>query len=130
MAEKRFKKGTWKYIKHAKIRSWAHNKEQEYLAGKEKKNGKEGHAYIFSLEHDGLYKIGYTYNIQKRLRSLQIVNPNLRCIWSAWSKDMCELEKRLHVQFDTHKIERELFALTPGDIRHANEIANQFRKQY
>jgi hypothetical protein len=126
----RFKKGAWRFIKNKSVSAWAHNKEQDHLAGTEKKNAKEGHVYIFSLGNDGLYKVGCTYSIEKRLKELRSGNPKMKCVWSAWSKDMLGLEKKLHSQFSEHKVDREIFVLTPGEIMQANNIANQFRENY
>jgi thymidylate synthase len=127
---RRRKIGSWSYIKNHGVREWAKNKEREILAGTEKKIGDAGHVYIFSLGHDGLYKVGRTYNIEKRLKALQAANPLMRCVWSAWVKDMREAERILHKQFQAHRLDREIFQLTSAHILHANQVVNNMREGY
>lgn len=116
---KKVKLGSWKWIAHGNAREWAKNKERDYLAGVEKNEGKEGHVYIFSIEFDGLYKVGKTKDIARRLKDLQAGNPSMKVVWSAHVKNMDEAEYRLHNMFSKKRINREIFALTEGDIRHA-----------
>lgn len=127
---KRRKVGSWSYIKNHSIREWAKNKEREVLAGTEKKIGKAGHVYIFSLGQDSLYKVGCTYSIEKRLKALRASNPNLKCVWSAWVKDMKEAERVLHKQFQENRLDREIFQLTSAQIFHANQVVNNMREGY
>lgn len=126
---KRYKVGSWSYVKNHRVREWAKNKEREALAGTEKKVGKAGHVYIFSLGHEGLYKVGCTYNIEKRLKALRTSSPYLKCVWSAWVMDMREAEKLLHNQFKNDRIDREIFHLSAPQIVHANTIVNKYREE-
>lgn len=82
----------------------------------EKKIGKSGHVYVFSLGFDDLYKIGKTTNLQNRQKSLQAGNPKLRFVWSSYTKDCSELEKILHKKMKDFWIERELFKFTSYSI--------------
>ena len=127
---KKVKRGSWTYIKNNHVRAWARNKEQDWLAGVEKKNGKEGHVYIFNLGYGSLYKVGCTYNIAKRLKTLQASNPKMKCIWSAWVKDMKDVEEKLHKQFANKRLDRELFMLTQEQIIHANNMVNKIKEAY
>lgn len=116
---KRYQIGSWGNVKNAAVRSWLRNKEQDYLAGVEKNEGKEGYVYIFSLG-GGFYKIGRTTDVGRRLIALRAGNPNITCIWSAHVTDMIEAETRLHRIFKKKKIEREIYKLEKGDTLVAN----------
>jgi predicted GIY-YIG superfamily endonuclease len=127
---KRRKIGSWTYVKNPSIRAWARNKEQDILAGVEKNNGISGHVYIFSLGHDNLYKIGCTTNIQQRLKALQASNPNMKCVWSAWVKDMKKVEKQLHNDHKTCRLDREIFTLSHEQITRIGNLVNNLQESY
>ncbi len=127
---KKKKIGTWTHIKNGAVRAWARNKEQDILAGVEKKIGDAGHVYIISLGFDGLYKIGCTVHIERRLKELKAANPKARCVWSAWIKDMREVERKLHNTFKDQRIDREIFSLSQDDIFRANNFVNNLKESY
>src|SRR5688572_14610097 len=104
---KRRKLGSWQYVKNPSIRSWARNKEQDIMAGVEKKIGDAGHVYVFSLGYDNLYKIGCTTHIERRLKALKASNPNMKCVWSAWVRDMKDVEKKIHKIYASYRLDRE-----------------------
>lgn len=125
-------KGARKRVKYSNDRSvkqWRHNKENFDSACTEKKNKHEGHVYVFRIS-EGLYKIGRTYNIEKRLKDLRAGNPNIKCVWSAWSRDCFELEKRIHVSMQGYHVVRELFNIPDGMIKSINQIAVGFNSRY
>lgn len=110
--------------------SMSRKREQNFeLSYTEKKNGHEGHVYVFRIA-DGLYKIGRTYNIAKRLKDLQAGNPHIKCVWSAWSPDCWELEKRIHVEMEGYHVDREFFNLSPDMMLEINNIAIIFNGKY
>lgn len=118
-----------RYSNDKSIRQWRKNGENFESACTEKKNGREGHVYVFLIS-EGIYKIGRTYDIQKRLKALRAGNPNIKCVWSAWSRDCYELEKRIHVSMKNFHIDREFFSLHPGIIKNINSIAVSFNSKY
>lgn len=118
-----------RYSNDRSVRQWIKNGENFSSACTEKRNGKEGHVYVFLIS-EGVYKIGRTYNIQKRLKSLSSGNPGIKCIWSAWSRDCFELEKRIHIAMRNFHVDREFFSLTPGIIKNINDIAVKFNQRY
>lgn len=117
------------YSNKQSVKQWRRNGENFELACTEKKNGHEGHVYVFRIS-EGLYKIGRTYNIEKRLKDLRAGNPNIKCIWSAWSRDCFELEKRIHVSMQNYHEDREIFRIPSGMIQNINQIAINFNSQY
>lgn len=121
---KRRKIGGWNYIKNASVRAWARNKEQDILAGVEKKIGDAGHVYIFSLGQGDLYKIGCTTHIERRLKALRASNPNMKCVWSAWVRNMRDVEKKIHKMYEDYRLDREIFTLSQKQIVHINNFVN------
>ena len=109
------------------ISKWRHNKEQDQLARTEKKIGKAGHVFIVSLGRDGLYRIGHTYSIEKRLKALKKDYPFIKCAWSAWSLDMQALEKIICEQLKDNQVGDGIFRLEQRHIVNVNQVANQFR---
>jgi hypothetical protein len=127
---KRRKIGSWTYVKNLSIRAWAKNKEKDILAGVEKNTNGEGHVYIFSLGRDNLYKIGCTKNVQQRLKALQASNPVMRCVWSAWVKDMHRIEKTIHENYKKCCLDREIFSLTRDQIFSIDRYVGDMKSNY
>jgi len=117
------------YSNKTAVKQWRRNNENFESACVEKKNGHEGHVYVFYIG-DGLYKIGRTYDVQKRIKTLRAGNPNIKCVWSAWSRDCFELEKRIHVFMKQYHVDREFFRLSDGMIKSINGIAVDFNNKF
>jgi hypothetical protein len=124
------KRERMRYSTDKGVRGWVKNKERFEDACQEKKREKSGHVYIISLGMNGLYKIGHTYNIEKRMKDLSASNPFLKCVWSAWCTDARELERIIHERLGKHHIEREIFKLRQEHIMSANRTAIEFREVY
>ena len=122
--------GSWGLAKTAGARAWARNQEQAVLAGVEKKIGKAGHVYIFSLGYGNLYKIGCTTNVMQRLRHLQAANPQMKCVWSAWVKEMRDVEKKIHDNYKSRRVDREIFKLESKNIIGINNFVNAIKESY
>lgn len=127
---KRRRLGNWTYIKNPAVREWARNKEQDILAGVEKQVGNSGHVYIFSLGQGDLYKIGCTTNIERRLQSLRASNPFMKCIWSAWVRDMKSVEKQIHSNCSKYRLDREIFRLTREQLLGIDKFVNGIKESY
>lgn len=98
-------------------------------AGYEKRIGKAGHVYVFSLGFDDLYKIGKTTNLKSRQKSLQASNPKLRFVWSSYTRNCSELERILHKKMEDYWVDREIFQFPSPSyslILEINKIANNF----
>lgn len=108
------------------IRAWKRNKELLDKSIKEGANGRVGYVYIFKL-YDNFYKIGYASDIQGRMKTLRASCPTLNCIWSAHVRDMVIVEQKLHKHFKKKKYDREIFILSPNDIKEADLIADKYR---
>lgn len=117
---------TRKYYGYSDIREWKKNKEKDKKAVRDGKNGRVGHVYIFRL-YDGYYKIGSTYCIPDRMKTLKASCPTLHCVWSAHVRDMVFVEQELHNFFRHKKLEREIFVLDPKDVIEADRIADKYR---
>jgi T5orf172 domain len=127
---KRRKVGSWGYVRNPVGRKWAKNKERDILAGVEKKIGKAGHVYILSLGLDNLYKVGCTCHIGRRVKELGASNPRVKCIWSAWVKDMKDTESKIHKLLKESQIDREIFELSEKQILHVNGFVNNIKEKY
>ena len=126
---KRRRIGSWGRIKNPSVRGWVRNKEQDILAGVEKNEGRKGHVYVFSIGA-GLYKIGRTTNVSRRLKSLRASNPIMRCVLSAWVKDMYKAEKQIHKSYKKYRIDREIFQLTTKQIKGLNNLFDRIKEDY
>lgn len=118
-----------KYSNTKSVKQWRRNDHNFEMACTEKKNGHEGHVYVFYIGED-LYKIGRTFDVQKRLHSLRAGNPSIRCVWSAWSRDSYELEKLIHVSMKKHHVDREFFRLPENAVKTINSIACNFNARF
>jgi len=118
-----------RYSNDKSIKQWRRNSDNFELACTEKRNGHEGHVYVFKITEE-LYKIGRTYDVQKRLKALRAGNPVIKCVWSAWSRDCFELEKKIHVSMQSYHEDREFFRIPEGMIRSINQIAVSFNSKY
>lgn len=115
------------YIKNKKVRDWLRNKIAEEKAGVDTSIGREGYVYIFKIG-DGLYKVGMTTNVQKRMQALKASCPHLMCIWTAKVRDKFSAESKLHKIFKPKKVQREIYALNmPGDMKQADQAIIRYR---
>ena len=76
--------------------------------------------YILKDELSGLYKIGKTSDLDKRLKSLRCGNPFIS-LYATIGRD-CESE--LHKLFDSKRFEREWFNLSDDDIEFIVQTYN------
>lgn len=107
--------------------SWKRNKERERRAVIDGCEGRDGYVYIFKVS-DGIYKIGMTTNVTKRMKDLSASCPYLKCIWTARVRDRYFAEKDLHKVFKKSKINRECYALNmPSDMLKADGVINKYR---
>jgi hypothetical protein len=81
---------------------------------------RDGWIYLIQQEQTNLYKIGFTqdHNIQARLSSLQVGNPNPLVLVGSFYTYSVDIEKDLHAylrQKEKH-VSGEWFELTAGDV--------------
>lgn len=73
--------------------------------------------FVYILEADGLYKIGYTNNLAGRIRRITIqTDAPVRIVHIIETDDMVALESLLHRRFADKRVQGEWFRLTPMDI--------------
>lgn len=87
---------------------------------------------FYILECDNLYKIGYTVNIQKRLKELTTGNPiTINIIYTYHSEFAVKIEGYFHRMFKLKQIKNEWFDLTLSDIEliktNIKTIENNFK---
>lgn len=90
---------------------------QFYSAPQEDPMPKEGGCVYLIKAENGLYKIGYTYGLRKRLSQLKKRIPvPISCEHFILTETPEQLEKELHRQFAHRNFTGEWFALTAADV--------------
>lgn len=75
-----------------------------------------GHVYVLS-DQQGHYKIGKAVKIDRRIAQLKTQPPfKLQLVMSTWDVSPLKLERYLHDEFSTRRLNGEWFALTEGDL--------------
>lgn len=75
------------------------------------------YSYIYLLESNGLYKIGYSVSPQTRLTRLQTGSPcPIRLVHTIRTVHFKNVEHALHIRFAGKRVHREWFALTDNDV--------------
>lgn len=72
--------------------------------------------YVYVLESRGLYKIGRTNDLTRRLNEHLTAAPDARYVHTIRSENERALEKELHGLFAAKRVTREWFALTRNDL--------------
>jgi hypothetical protein len=73
--------------------------------------------YTYILESNGIYKIGVTQDIPKRIKSLQVGNPHpIRLLDYMISSAGPSCEHQIHLHFRHRRVSGEWFALNEADI--------------
>ena len=89
-----------------------------------------GSIYIcttFAWQTRGIFKIGMTRDLPRRLHSLNKCNfEDFFCMYSYESKSYKQLGAHLHAKFATKRINREFFNLTETDIQGVKAICENF----
>ncbi|AJD09210.1 baculovirus repeated namegeneORF [Condylorrhiza vestigialis mutiple nucleopolyhedrovirus] len=81
---------------------------------------KQGFVYVVTnklLQRLDIYKIGYTYNLDARLKELNVASPfDYETCFVRDADNPHHLEQQLHAHFADSKIKREFFKLTREDV--------------
>lgn len=83
------------------------------------------HIYIFKI--NGLFKIGYSSSIEKRIKNYRVHTPNIEVIFILESKMAFELEQILHNKFKDRNKSGEFFELTNDEVLTAISIATNHK---
>ena len=86
----------------------------------------EAAGYTYIVACNGLYKIGHTTDIPRRLSAFQVANVKpvtLVCFWMTLCPDIIEAE--LHIHFFHRRMRGEWFALKPNEIKTAKAWAKE-----
>lgn len=97
---------------------------QNLIPTRPQKSEKRLHAgYIYVIEGMGIYKIGRTKSLQKRLITIANSLPfEIKVVHVIKTKDTVNAEKQLHAQYEDKRIRREWFALTDFDVEEIKQI--------
>lgn len=78
---------------------------------------------VYIVECEGLYKIGYTFNIEKRLHTLQVGSPYLiRLVTHVKTDNHKALESNIHSMFAPKRVRGEWFKLEEQDLNNLLQI--------
>lgn len=90
-------------------------------------SNKKAGVYIIEVRDSGLFKIGITKDINKRLSQLQTSNPYEFYLFDFFiTIKNRELEKLLHEKFRLNRYKREWFKLNQDEVREACKFASSF----
>lgn len=81
-----------------------------------------GYIYVFSIGHDDLYKVGKSVDWRRRLKALKAANPRLDVVLNVQVKNRHTAEIAVHNAIRLHRVEREIFRLSAGDIDKIRNI--------
>lgn len=82
-------------------------------------NSKNGTQTYILTDETGLYKIGKSKDVKRRVRSLMIGNPSIRLV----ARIPKDVESVLHDQFKDKRVSGEWFRLTDLDLDFIKELA-------
>lgn len=82
---------------------------------KEPKKNFPGYVYLMK-DASGLYKIGATAHLEKRIEQIKSTNPTIQLVRFAESEDPMSLERRLHHHFSEKRDHGEWFRLDESDV--------------
>lgn len=77
--------------------------------------------YVYLIEHENRYKIGYSKNINKRIKSFNTSHA-IPCKIVAVAPGDKELESTLHTQFIVHRIKGEWFLKKPSILKAFKQL--------
>ena len=82
-----------------------------------KERNKTTDGYIYIMESQNKYKIGYSKNVERRLKEISNSPFEVKLIYKSNKLvDVVFVEKELHKKFEEKRINREWFDLTEYDI--------------
>jgi len=92
---------------------------------KQDQRNRSGSGYVYLLECDGKYKIGFSRNIKQRLKALNCGLHEVKLIFkSPFYSDAAGMERRLHKLFEKQKVRAEWFDLTLRQVNQIKQILN------
>jgi hypothetical protein len=84
--------------------------------------GDKTYAYVYIMGMgDGLFKVGWTFNVQQRLKEFLTSNPLVKLVHAEHVTDARRREKFLHDRFNSKWVAGEWFRLTDEDVAGAKE---------
>lgn len=81
----------------------------------------QGYVYILKADF-GVYKIGRTKDLERRLRDFRIFPKEFELVHSIACEDEVKVEKELHERYKDKKVRNEWFELTDSDIEDLKKI--------
>lgn len=74
------------------------------------------HGYVYLISGgNGLYKIGQTKDLEKRMAAFRTSNPNAQLLKAIKTTDCVYLEKAMHAKYENLMVAGEWFELSPQD---------------
>ena len=82
--------------------------------------------YFARIVPDGPVKIGFAHNVKNRINALNVTVPyEVRLVFAFEVADAPVVEKKLHEQFEKHKIRGEWFKPTDEIFHHIKKLREE-----
>ena len=82
----------------------------------------KAYIYLLKVSSDGIYKIGVSKNVEKRVKQLQTGNPEpIEIVKTFLSQYPYKIENVLHRRFKTNNVQGECFYMSEKDIENFEE---------
>ena len=98
-------------LKNETIKKRAIKETEKYLFDESKKED-----FLHIIKNEGLYKIGFTANIKRRLKDYKSHNGNVNLVYVIKSDNCFELESIIHQEYSKQRITGEWFDLSDNDL--------------
>jgi hypothetical protein len=86
--------------------------------------------YIFKMGELGVYKIGVSQNIHRRLRDINAANHfTVLLMFSLSVMNAYDLEDKIHKTYEFSALQNEWFALSENDVEDVIKTITQWQKQ-
>jgi hypothetical protein len=95
-----------------------------------KKRYPKSDIYIFRMGELGIYKIGVSQNVNRRLRDINAANPfSVEVLYFLSVTDAYDLEDKIHKAYEGAALQNEWFALSQNDVTKIIQTIIEWQKQ-
>jgi hypothetical protein len=110
------------------------NSSKDYRVMNARKRNKEKYPnsdiYIFKMDKLGLYKIGVSQNINRRIKDINSANPySVNLYYSLSVNNAYDLEYLIHNKYEGSALQNEWFELTDKMLSEVIDVISEWQKQ-
>ena len=108
-----------------KLEARANYLKQQIAVLEQKVKKARGYGFVYVLEGEGYYKIGYSKRPPQRKKEISPKMPfELNLLCAIETDDALALESELHTTFEDKHLRGEWFALTTDDLDYIRQLGN------